>query len=106
MLSKKKSVKILVFDDFLRNRWILQNSDVIISFVSSFYIKICILLYYFDQYFLRYKPAKIHQNPGFIPALNAWILQSTIKSDASIGLLLNHYLQEPYLFVFGKWEVQ
>ena len=69
MLSKKKSVKIMVFDDFLWNRWFLQNSDDIISFVSSFYIKICILLYYFDQYFWRYKPSKIHQNPGFIAAL-------------------------------------
>ena len=26
-------------------------------------------LYYFDQYSWRYKPSKIHQNPGFIAAL-------------------------------------
>ena len=25
-------------------------------------------LYYFDQYSWRYKPSKIHQNPGFIAA--------------------------------------
>ena len=43
MMTKTNSVTIVVFDDFLQNRWILQNSDVIISFVSSFYIKICIL---------------------------------------------------------------
>ena len=63
MMTKKNLVKIVFFDDFPRNRWFLQNSDVIISFVSSsFYIKICTLLYYFDQYFFRYKPSKIHQN--------------------------------------------
>ena len=49
MMTKKKSVKIMVFDDFLQNRWFLQKSDIIIIFVSSFYIKICILLCYFDQ---------------------------------------------------------
>ena len=92
MLSKKKSVKIMVFDDFLWNRWFLQNSDDIISFVSSFYIKICILLYYFDQYFLRYKPSKIHQNPGFIAAL----IVSACSSISSNRTLMYWFTMFPF----------
>ena len=85
MLSNKKSVKIMFF-------MILQNSDVTISFVPSFYITICILLYYFDPEFFRYKPSKIHQNPGFRPTLKKmchghfladWI-QNELKNNNNI----------------------
>ena len=37
----------------------------------------CILLYYFDQEFLRYKPSKIHPNPRFSATLRLLNVKAT-----------------------------
>ena len=60
--SLYKSWFLMIFSKIVDFYQILMSS--FISYVSSFYIKICILLYYFDQECLRYKPSKIHQNHG------------------------------------------
>ena len=67
--QEEKMVKIMLFDDFLQNQWFLANFDITNTFDASFHIEIGIVLYYFDDDILRYKPSKIHKNPGFRPAL-------------------------------------